>query len=270
MKNILVTGVATADSLAWQAVRVLAADPEVGRVILAVFPSRTALTQRIPALVATLPFPDQGKVLVVGLNVDDPESLGALAYKIDGLIGGKGLDGVLHSIARLHPRAMGPGDRFMDAEWADLEQGMKVSAYSYVSLLRALEPVLNRNASAVALSFHSREPMAGYGWMGIVKAVLEREAQHLAAYYGPKLNAQVNVISAAVYPSVAATAIPGYDQLVAAYERTPLVDEDGLGLGRTVASFLLGRVPLVTGSTIYADRGYRETTGIDPRIMQGS
>lgn len=264
-KNILLTGVIDGGSLATQALRILAASDQVRSIILASFPSSKTLNERIPALLMSLSAKERAKISFIGLDVTDRASMAELPGKVGKLLGeGQKLDGVLHSIARLHPRAMGEDDSFLDASEEDIEAGLEVSALSYRNLVRDLArgDMLNRNFSAVALSFHSQCPMGTYGVMGSIKGFLENIAKQLAKIYGPRLNGQVNVVSAAVYPSKAALAIPGFKELLAAFDHTPLQDETGLGLGRTLASFLLGLCPLITGSTIYADRGYDAMGGV--------
>ncbi|MGB4762063.1 MAG: SDR family oxidoreductase [Candidatus Saccharimonas sp.] len=254
-KNIFVTGVESGTSLAWQTVEMLL-QRGVGRVILSVYPSERRYAQA-KELIAQLPEDLRPKFTIIGLDVNDRDQIDGLAARVTEILGnGEGIDGVLHSIARLHPRAMGNGRQFMEASWDDLDPGFKTSAFSYKELLRGLEPVLNLRFSAIALSFNSQQPQAGYGWTGVLKGALEAIAQHLAEYFGRELEGQVNVVSAGVYLSAAASKIPGFGQLADTYARRRVVaDRDGYDLGRTVTTLLVGDLPGVTGETIYADGG---------------
>lgn len=264
-KNALVAGLTNENSLCWQPILQLL-DGDVKHLIVSVYDSAGMLA-RTQALIGTLPVEDQERVTVIRLNVAVKEQIDGLADVVKEILPeGEGIDAVLHSVAMM-PGGFGQDDLFLEATWDQIGTGYLVSAFSYKELLRGLLPVLNRNASAVALSFNSQRPMAGYGWMGIIKGGLESITQHLAGILGRKLNMQVNCVSAAVYPSKAARNIPDYDQLEAAYQELPL--EGGVDkLGRTIVTLLSGSMPMVTGQTVYADSGYEHAKGIDPRILQ--
>lgn len=264
-KNAYVGGLTNDASLCWKPILEML-EGDVKHVIISVFDSAGMLA-RNQALIGTLPEQYQERVTLIRLNVAKKEQIDALADVVREILPeGEGIDAVLHSIAML-PGGFGQDDLFLDASWDQVGTGYLVSAFSYKELLRGLLPVLNRNASAVALSFNSQKPMAGYGWMGIIKGGLESITQHLAGIFGRKLNMQVNCVSAAVYPSKAARNIPDYDYLEAAYQGLPL--EGGVDkLGRTIATLLSGNMPMVTGQTIYADSGYQHAMGIDPRIVE--
>ena len=71
------------------------------------------------------------------------------------------------------PRAALEG-RFMDTTLDDFNVAMNTSAYSFVKLCQTLEPLLNDDASVVALSYiGSTRAMPKYNVMGVCKAALE-------------------------------------------------------------------------------------------------
>ncbi|MEX2986026.1 SDR family oxidoreductase, partial [Streptomyces sp. C36] len=106
-KRVLVTGVLTESSIAFQAAKI--AQNEGAEVILTGF-GRLALVERIAQ---RLPKPAP----VIELDVTDQEHLDGLADKVREHLGeGIALDGVVHSIA------FGPQGvfNFLDASWEDV------------------------------------------------------------------------------------------------------------------------------------------------------
>ncbi|WP_425444539.1 SDR family oxidoreductase, partial [Streptomyces alboverticillatus] len=117
-KRILVTGVLTESSIAFQAAKV--AQNEGAEVILTGF-GRLSLVERIAK---RLPKPAP----VIELDVSNQEHLDGLADKVREHIGDDvPLDGVVHSIA------FGPQGafNFLEGTWEDVSTAVQVSAYSY-------------------------------------------------------------------------------------------------------------------------------------------
>jgi enoyl-[acyl-carrier-protein] reductase (NADH) len=91
-----------------------------------------------------------------------------------------------------------------------------VSAYSMVSMMRSLGPLMGKGGSAMSLTYLASEravPFYG-GGMSSAKAALESDTRMLAFEAGRSWGVRVNTISAGPFASRAATAIGVVDQLV--------------------------------------------------------
>ena len=132
-----------------------------------------------------------------------------------------GLDGVVHSIAYGNPETL-LGGKFLDGPWEDVAQAVQVSAYSLTSLAVACRPLLSRGSSVVGLTFDATVAWPAYDWMGVAKAGLESCARYLARDLGPD-GIRVNLVSAGPLKTLAAKAIPGFEELETMWStRSPL------------------------------------------------
>ncbi|GHG49005.1 enoyl-ACP reductase FabI [Streptomyces griseocarneus] len=243
-KRILVTGVLTESSIAFQAAKV--AQNEGAEVILTGF-GRLALVERIAQ---RLPRPAP----VIELDVTDQEHLDGLADKVREHLGeGVGLDGVVHSIA------FGPQGvfDFLDASWEDVSTAVQVSAYSYKALAMALLPLMGEGASIVGLTFDAQIAWPKYDWMGVAKAALESTNRYLARDLGPK-GIRCNLVSAGPIKSMAAKSIPGFEELADVWNhRAPIGWDlaDPEPAGRGVVGMLSDFFPRTTGEIVHVDGG---------------
>ncbi len=169
-----------------------------------------------------------------------------------------GLDFVVHTAAFAPPAAM--MGRFTDTERAHFQTALDVSAYSFLALVRAAEPLFKERGggSAVALTYYGGEKVVlGYKVMGIAKAALDSVGRYLAAELGPE-KIRVNLLSLGPQRTVAARGIPGFmDLLRKAGETAPLRTNIEPIDGGNAAVFLcsdLGR--FVTGEILHVDSGY--------------
>ena len=183
-------------------------------------------------------------------------SISGLAAKMEADFGPGGLDILVHSLAN------GPEVRkaLVDTTRAGYMAAIGVSAYSMVSMMRSLGPLMNRGGSAMSLSYLASEravPFYG-GGMSSAKAALESDTRMLAFEAGRKWGVRVNTISAGPFASRAASAIGVVDQLVTFYAaNSPLPEElTGEEVGN-VAAFLGSHLSSgITGTTVYVDKGY--------------
>ncbi|MEY4347997.1 MAG: hypothetical protein RIS43_416, partial [Actinomycetota bacterium] len=120
-KRILVTGVITEKSIAYEVARL--AQQEGATVILTGFGRGLSLTTKVAA---KLPNPAP----VIELDVTNQEQLDALADNLREHV--DGLDGVLHSIGFAPQTAL--GGNFMNTTWEDVSVAVHVSAYSLKAL----------------------------------------------------------------------------------------------------------------------------------------
>ncbi|MCD9142360.1 MULTISPECIES: enoyl-ACP reductase FabI [Streptomyces] len=243
-KRILVTGVLTESSIAFQAAKV--AQNEGAEVILTGF-GRLSLVERIAK---RLPKPAP----VIELDVSNQEHLDGLADKVREHLGeGVALDGIVHSIA------FGPQGAFtfLDATWEDVSTAVQVSAYSYKSLAMALLPLMREGGSIVGLTFDAQIAWPKYDWMGVAKAALEGTNRYLARDFGPK-GIRCNLVSAGPIKSMAAKSIPGFEELADVWNhRAPIGWDlaDPEPAGRGVVGLLSDFFPRTTGEIVHVDGG---------------
>jgi meromycolic acid enoyl-[acyl-carrier protein] reductase len=247
-KRLLVTGVVTKDSIAWEVAR--QAQEAGAEVVLTGFGRAKRMTVRAAE---RLPEP----VDVLELDVNDPDHLAAVADDLEERWGE--LDGILHAIAFAPPDALGGG--FLEAPTESAVTAFRTSAVSLRALTVALLPLLERGedgGSVVGLDFDASVAWPVYDWMGVAKAGLEAVARYLARDLGPR-GVRVNLVSAGPIETLAAGGIPGFERLAESWERgAPLGwdTSDPSSVAGTVCYLLSGLSRGVTGEIIHVDGGY--------------
>ncbi len=245
-KRILVAGVTMDSSIGFAVARV--AQEQGAKVVISNFGRALGITRRIAArLPQTAP--------VVELDVSDAEHLATLAERVGEHL--DGLDGVVHSIAYGNPETVLGGD-FIGAPWVDVAQAVQVSGFSLASLTEATLPLLGRGGSVVGLTFDATVAWPAYNWMGVAKASLESTARYLARDLG-KDGIRVNLVAAGPLKTLAAKAIPGFEDLEAMWDgRSPLGwdEEDTEPAARAVVALLSDFFPATTGEIVHVDGGY--------------
>lgn len=183
-------------------------------------------------------------------------SIEGLAARMTADFGPSSLDIVVHSLAN-GPEVKKP---LLDTSRAGYLTALGVSAYSLVSLLRALGPILRPGASVLSLSYLASERVIpGYGGgMSSAKAALESDTRTLAYEAGRRWGARVNTISAGPLASRAASAIGIIERMVEyCAANTPIPGALSAGEVGTAAAFLASPLASgITGATIYVDKGY--------------
>ncbi len=166
------------------------------------------------------------------------------------------LDIIIHSLAN-GPEVKKP---LLETSRAGYLTAVSVSAYSLVSLLGRLGPLLRPGGSALSLTYMASERVVpGYGGgMSSAKAALESDTRTLAFEAGRKFGARVNTISAGPLASRAASAIGTIEKMVDYYAaNSPLPEALTAGEVGTTAAFLCSPLASgITGATIYVDKGY--------------
>jgi enoyl-[acyl-carrier protein] reductase I len=243
-KTVLVTGVLTDKSIAFEVARLV--QTEGGRVILTAFGKGARLTA---ATARRLPQPTP----VEPLDVTDVEELASLSDRLTAQT--DALDGVVHSIGFASARIM--GGRFLEADWEDVATSIKTSAFSLKSLAVATRPLLVRGSAVTGLTFDARYAWPVYDWMGVSKAALEATARYLARDLGPE-GVRVNLVSAGPLKTVAATSIPGFEQMEGLWPaRAPLGwdSSDPSPAARAVVALTSAWFPATTGEVVHVDGG---------------
>jgi enoyl ACP reductase len=245
-KRILVAGVTMDSSIGFAVARV--AQEQGATVVVSNFGRALGITRRI---VGRLPQPAP----VVELDVTDQDHLDrlpdALGEHLDGL------DGVVHSIAYGNPETL-LGGKFLEGPWPDVAQAVQVSAYSLKALTTACLPMLEGAGSVVGLTFDASVAWPAYDWMGVAKAGLESCSRYLARDLGPR-GVRVNLVSAGPLKTLAAKAIPGFEDLESTWsERAPLGwDENNHDpTARAVVALLSDFFPATTGEIVHVDGGF--------------
>ena len=166
------------------------------------------------------------------------------------------LDIVVHSLAN-GPEVKKP---LLEVSRNGYLGAVSASAYSMVSMVQRLGPLMRPGGSFVSLTYMASErAIPGYGGgMSSAKAALERDTRLLAFEAGRKWGVRINTISAGPYASRAASAIGIIGKMIE-YVSTnaPLTDKLTAEEVGKVAAFLASPLASgVTGSTVYVDKGY--------------
>ena len=196
-------------------------------------------------------------------------------FSIDGLVqritsdfGDKSLDIVVHSLAN-GPEVKKP---LLETSRSGYLTAIGVSAYSLVSMVSRLAPLMRTGGSFVSLTYMASEKVIpGYGGgMSSAKAALESDTRTLAYEAGQKYGVRVNTISAGPYASRAASAIGIIERMVEYCAKNsplpePLTAEE-VGLA---AAFLCSPLASgITGTTLYVDKGYH-SMGMAVSMLDG-
>ncbi|MGH7668357.1 MAG: enoyl-[acyl-carrier-protein] reductase [Gemmatimonadaceae bacterium] len=183
-------------------------------------------------------------------------SVDGLAQKFVADFGPRPLDIVIHSLAN-GPEVKKP---LLETSRAGYLAALSVSAYSLVSLLQRLGPLMRPGGSALSLTYMASErAVPGYGGgMSSAKAALESDTRTLAFEAGRKWGLRVNTISAGPYASRAASAIGIIEKMVEYVSRNaPLTDKlDAIEVGHAAAFLSSPLASGITGATVYVDKGY--------------
>jgi enoyl-[acyl-carrier protein] reductase I len=175
------------------------------------------------------------------------------------------LDIVVHSLAN-GPEVKKP---LIDTSRDGYLTAVSVSAYSLVSMVRNLSPLMRPGGSFLSLTFLAGERVIpGYGGgMSSAKAALEADTRTLAFEAGRRYGVRVYTISAGPWASRAATAI-GFIDTMLKYCRAnaPLPrDLEATEVGATAAFLASPLASAITGTTIYVDNGYHAMgMAVDP------
>ncbi len=133
------------------------------------------------------------------------------------------------------------------------------SAYSYVSMVRHLSPIMEKNGSFLALSYMAAEKVIpGYGGgMSSAKASLESDTRVLAFEAGRRYGHRVNTISAGPLASRAAKAIGMIQNMITYCEQNAPLQEhlEAEDVGNTAAFLSSPLSKGITGTVVYVDKG---------------
>ena len=248
-KTILVAGVTMDSSIGFATAKV--AQEQGATVLISNFGRALGITRRIAKRLPETP-------PVLELDVTDEDHLAGLADAVREHLGSDAtLDGVVHSIAYGNPETL-LGGKFLTGPWDDVAQAVQVSAYSLKSLAMAARPLMSDGGSIVGLTFDASVSWPVYDWMGVAKAALESTSRYLARNLGPD-QIRVNLVSAGPLKTLAAKAIPGFEELDAMWEtKAPLGwdNTDQEPTAKAVCALLSDFFPATTGEIVHVDGGF--------------
>jgi meromycolic acid enoyl-[acyl-carrier-protein] reductase len=245
-KKLLITGVITRESIAWEAAR--QAQDAGAEVVLTGFGRARRMTER-----AAKHLPDPADVLE--LDVNAPGDLEAVAADLRERWGR--VDGVLHSVAFAPENGL--GGRFLETPAESAITAFQTSAFSLKALTVSLADLYPQSgASVVGMDFDASVAWPGYDWMGVAKAALEATARYLARDLGPR-GVRVNLVAAGPLGTLAARGIPGFDELAEAWGRRAPLGWDGEDAGPVAGAilFLLSDLARgMSGEILHVDGGF--------------
>jgi enoyl-[acyl-carrier protein] reductase I len=242
-KNILVTGIADEQSIAWGCAK---AFHGMG--------ARLAITYRSerdrPAVVALA---DRLDALCLPLDVMVEGQMQALFQRLSVHFGV--LHSALHSIA-FAPKADLHGP-LGDCSRAGFLKAMDCSCYSFIEMAHFAAPLMREGGTLFTMSFHGAHRVTEhYNLMGPVKAALESSMRYLAHELG-RQGIRVHAISPGPIRTRAASGIADFDGMVdLAGQRAPAGTMAGIeDVGYATAMLAADGARLITGSTVYVDGG---------------
>ncbi len=183
-------------------------------------------------------------------------SISGLAARLVADFGDKPFDILFHSLAN-GPEVKKP---LLEVSRGGYLAAVSASAYSLVSMVQRLGPLLRPGGSVCSLTYMASERVIpGYGGgMSSAKAALESDTRVLAFEAGRKFGVRVNTISAGPFPSRAASAIGIINKMVeycAANQPMPEV-LSASEVGNTAAFLASSLATGISGTTVYVDKGY--------------
>ncbi|HJQ18910.1 MAG TPA: enoyl-[acyl-carrier-protein] reductase [Gemmatimonadaceae bacterium] len=183
-------------------------------------------------------------------------SIAGVAAQLKADFGEAAIDIVVHSLAN-GPEVKKP---LLETSRKGYLEAVSVSAYSLISMIARLGPLMRSGGSVVSLTYMASERVIpGYGGgMSSAKAALESDTRTLAFEAGRKFGVRVNTISAGPLASRAASAIGIIERMIEYVSRAaPLTDPlTATEVGHTAAFLCSPMASGITGSTVYVDKGY--------------
>jgi len=165
------------------------------------------------------------------------------------------VDFLIHSIAFAKKEFL--KGKYFDVDKKGYLKSQEVSAYSLVELTKRAYPLMNEEASIIAMTYlGSQRVSLNYNVMGVCKAALESSVRYLANDVGDK-KIRVNAISFSPISTLAASGISGFKEHLEKHKRiAPLkrniTQKDVANLALFLCSDLSRNI---TGQTIFVDAG---------------
>jgi enoyl-[acyl-carrier protein] reductase I len=167
------------------------------------------------------------------------------------------LDVMVHSLAGANHEDL--NQPFVNTSRDGFRTALEISAYSLVSLSKALAPLMSEGGAIMTMTYlGSTRVVTNYNVMGVAKAALEAEVRYLASELGAQ-KIRVNAISAGPIKTISARGIKDFSKVLDfVQQNAPLKRNTDINEVADTAVFLgsdLGRG--VTGNVIYVDAGFQ-------------
>jgi enoyl-[acyl-carrier protein] reductase I len=188
------------------------------------------------------------------VDFSDDAQLEALRESVAAKFGG--IDFLVHSAAFANKDDL--QGRFIETSRDGFKMALDISSYSLVCLCKALEPVLNDEASVMAISYlGSTRAVGNYNVMGVAKAALESAVRYLAFDLGGR-GVRVNTLSPGPINTISARGVKGLMGMIDyVHERAPLKRPFGQDEVAGSAVYLMSDLSKgVSGQIIFIDNGY--------------
>ncbi len=166
------------------------------------------------------------------------------------------IDFLVHSVGYAPKEAL--NGRFLDTKVEDFQVAMQASAYSFVRLVRELEPLMNDDGSIVTLSYiGSTRVMHSYKVMGMAKAALEAAVRYVAYEVGER-GIRVNTVSPGPVNTISGRGVQGITSFINRVQETaPLKRPYGQDEAAGATMYLLSDFSKgVSAQIIFVDSGY--------------
>ena len=171
------------------------------------------------------------------------------------------IDILVHSIAFAGREELtGP---FYNTTREGFKNALDISAFSFVALAKAFQPMLNPGGSLMCLTYYGSVKVAPhYNVMGVAKAALEASTRYLAYDLGPQ-KIRVNAISAGPIRTLAAAGVGGFRDMYKHFaEMSPMRENVTIDDVGNAAVFLASDLSRhITGEVLYVDSGFN-TMGV--------
>lgn len=192
---------------------------------------------------------------VIRCDVTKPEELDHLAGELQS--SAPLLDAVVHSIAFANKEDL--SRPFLQTSRDGFLLAQEISAYSLVSVSRAVAPLMTQGGSITTMTYlGSTRVMPNYNVMGVAKAALEASVRYLANDLGPN-HIRVNAISAGPIKTASARGVKDFSKMLEGSSAVaPLrrnTDPAEVGDAAVFLASDLGRG--VTGNILYVDAGFQ-------------
>ncbi len=244
-KRGLIMGVANNRSIAWGIAKACAAEGAE----LALTYQGDALKKRVGPLADEL-----GAVLAGHCDVTDEATVDSV---FDSLAERWGkIDFIVHAIAFSDKDEL--TGRYVETSRDNFSRTMDVSVYSFTSVARRAEAIMNDGGSILTMTYYGAEKvMPHYNVMGVAKAALEASVRYLAVDLGGR-GIRVNAISAGPIKTLAASGIGDFRYILrwneynSPLKRVVTIEEVGASALYLLSDMSRG----VSGEIHHVDSGY--------------
>ncbi len=198
-------------------------------------------------------------------------SIAGLTAALEADFGSPCLDVVVHSLAN-GPEVKLP---LLQTSRYGYLAAVGVSAYSNVSLIRHLIPLMRPGGSFQSLTYMASErAIPGYGGgMSSAKAALESDTRTLAMEVGRQVGFRINPLSAGPRASRAARALGKIDRMIDYCRKNSPIDRDltASDVGHVAAFLASPLAAAITATTMYVDNGYHSMgMGIETPVLDAT